>query len=338
MGDTQVPTDVYGIFRFLDPDLSVPASERPMFVGPTPKRVVEERIKLIDFRNSHDIEKGAKGLDVQSFTFVNHKFSLHANQILEGTNAEDIYAQEVIDFMLKLTGASRAVVHNITFRRKTAESQDQTLDPKQYAVQRRGGERLRQVGSQPRNGILVNRKGDYTDEPIRHAHCDITLDSARGALRYCRKIVKEAAMPVLELEDARSEGAAVKIPRYAAYSVWRPLKTVKRDPIAVLDYRSIDKTEMVVTDFRVPSEVAESGEHVSSGWLHTPPKKPEALEWYWVPEQKPDEVCIIKFSDSACEDDPNIAASCFHCSPVVLGTQCEQPRESVEARIYCFWE
>lgn len=106
----------------------------------------------------------------------------------------------------------------------------------------------------------------------------------------------------------------------------------------MLDYRSIDKSELAITDFRVPSELTESGEYIVKAWLHTPPKNREALKWYFMPEQKPDEVCIIKFSDSASAENESIAAGCVHCSPAIPGTENEEVRESVETRVYCFWD
>lgn len=138
----------YGVFRFLEPDLSVPAEERAIFAGPASKVAKEEEIELHDFRTSHNIVKGARGLDVQAFTYLNHTSSLTGDEILKGTNAEDIYAPEVIDFMLGVTGGSRAVVHNIAFRRKLA-----TKSVDLYHVNRAGGEWDEAIKKQPCNRI-----------------------------------------------------------------------------------------------------------------------------------------------------------------------------------------
>ena len=113
---------------------------------------------------------------------------------------------------------------------------------------------------------------------------------------------------------------------------------MRRDPIAVLNYRSIEKDELVETDFRVPSEITSSNEYVVKAWLHMPPRQPKALKWYYMSQQKPDEVLIIKFSDSASAEDGNIAAGCIHCSPILPGTEDEEPRCSVECRVYVFWD
>lgn len=53
-----------------------------------------------------------------------------------------------------------------------------------------------------------------------------------------------------------------------------------------------------------------------------------------MPEQKQDEVLIIKFADTAAETDPNVAACCPHASP---GAEEKEERPSIECRILAFW-
>ena len=173
MGGTP-PSPAYGVFRFLDPDLSVPAQERAIFAGPASKDVREERIELHDFRASADVAKDGRGLDVQGFTYVDHTSSLTADEMLSGSNAEDIYALEVIDLALRVTGGRRAVVHNIAFRRKLATNQVDL-----FHVQRRGNEMDVAVKKQPCDRILgkheiylsavwvgTDRRQKYKDERI----------------------------------------------------------------------------------------------------------------------------------------------------------------------------
>lgn len=69
------------------------------------------------------------------------------------------------------------------------------------------------------------------------------------------------AQHIIDAEDAQSRGEDLKAPRYAAYSVWRPLRTVKRDPLAVCDYRSIDKDELIKWQYRAISEQNESEQY-----------------------------------------------------------------------------
>ena len=113
---------------------------------------------------------------------------------------------------------------------------------------------------------------------------------------------------------------------------------MKRDPLAVLDYRSVDTSDLEITDFRVPGQFSPEGTYVARGWIHKPPKQPENMKWYWLPEQQPDEVLIIKFCDTACSENPSIALGCVHCSPIIPGTENEEKRESIETRVYAFWD
>lgn len=111
----------YGVFTFVEPDLSIPATERPMFAAPETKNSVEEKLVLHDFRTATDVVRGAEGLDAQGFTFINHKSALDTELLLTGTNIETVegtYAQESLNLLLELTGAKRGIVHNVVFRRR----------------------------------------------------------------------------------------------------------------------------------------------------------------------------------------------------------------------------
>lgn len=57
-----------------------------------------------------------------------------------------------------------------------------------------------------------------------------------------------------------------------------------------------------------------------------------------MPEQKPHEVLVIKFADSAAEGDQGVAKCGVHVSPILPGTEGEEVRESCEVRVYLFWE
>jgi GA4 desaturase len=166
------------------------------------------------------------------------------------------------------------------------------------------------------------------------------------------------ARPILDAEDRKAAGEDIKVPRYAGYSVWvrlllephiprsackltytqRPLKIVKRDPLAVCDWRTLDESDIIRTENRKPSDVNTSGSYLGEAVGGLPPKRPETQRWYWSPNQEPNEITIIKFADTASEEDGNIAGGCLHCSPILPGTDDEEPRSSVETRVYLFWE
>lgn len=124
MGPASETPQQTGIFRFIDPDLSIPASQRAIYASPAPKRVVEEEIALHDLRAATDLPSGQAGLDTQAFTWAKHQFSLSAEELLQGDNVENVYVQEVKDLVLKVTGAKRAVAHQAAFRRGLATKQE----------------------------------------------------------------------------------------------------------------------------------------------------------------------------------------------------------------------
>ncbi|KAK8075386.1 hypothetical protein PG997_010049 [Apiospora hydei] len=320
-----------GVFTFVEPDLSVSAHDRPMFAAPDTKTSVEEKLVLHDFRTATDVARGAEGLDVQGFTFINHKSALDTELLLNGTNievVEETYAQEALNLALEITGAKRGIVHNVVFRRRLSPGEPDlsSLFPK--------GDSSAPEKAPGRKILVPSPQG-----PARQMHIDLSLEGLEQTLRYCRRDIAEFAAPVLAAQDRRAAGDKdVKVPRFAAYSIWRALRTVKRDPIAVCDWRSLDKkSDLVPTENRKPSEINACGYYIGGAMGGLPPKNPQNQRWYWMPNQTPEEVTIIKFADSASVN-PAVAAGCLHGSPEVPGTEEEETRCSVETRVYLFWE
>jgi hypothetical protein len=159
----------------------------------------------------------------------------------------------------------------------------------------------------------------------------------------------------------------------AAYSVWRPLKRVTRDPIALLNWieRERDRApaqaesgllsgcndngnndddgddgngngnrrrditrDLHAFDYRAKGH---KGDYLLEAYMISKPARAEDHEWYYVPDQEPHEVWMFKFADTESQYDDRIAACCGHGSPLVLGTEGADPRESVEARVLAFW-
>jgi hypothetical protein len=139
-----------GYIRFAIPDESIPATERAIYAPPASKEVRQELLPLHDFRTSKDVAKGAAGLDVQGFTFVTHQSVLRtAEEFLAGHNAEEIYVPEVIELVKHVTGAKRAVAHNVTFRRRQPSREADTHD-----TPRKGDAQDQALKQLPRDRIL----------------------------------------------------------------------------------------------------------------------------------------------------------------------------------------
>lgn len=111
--------------------------------------------------------------------------------------------------------------------------------------------------------------------------------------------------------------------------------------MAVLDWRTTDKSELVPYVSRVLSGITRNGEYVRESLTHDPPKAPESHRWFWIPHQQPNELLIIKFADTEAGElgkkDAYIAACCAHSATRIAGTDNLPPRESIECRVIVFW-
>jgi len=113
-------------------------------------------------------------------------------------------------------------------------------------------------------------------------------------VRYGRSDFAEAAKEVLDAEDlAARTGEPYGGPRYAAFSVWRPIKTVRRDPLAVCVSESIVPEDFLPFDYRAPNL---DSEYIIEAYAIKPPKDASKQRWYWLQE-----VLVIKLADSEAE-------------------------------------
>ena len=192
--------------------------------------------------------------------------------------------------------------------------------------------------------------------PARAVHIDFAPKGAGKMLRFLRQDILDDTADIIEAEDRLSEGDDYEGRRYALYSVWRPLRKVKRDPIAVCDGRCIDPERDLVEHvykvrlspfpthhsrkFHVLTPKQQPGE-VNGDFLtevHMLQGKNAATQkWCYIKEQEPDEVLFIQFFDSHAKKEGRVVGA-PHGSPVLLGSEYEEElRESVEVRCLALW-
>lgn len=147
-------------------------------------------------------------------------------------------------------------------------------------------------------------------EPVRYVHNDQT---ERAAIRRVQD-----HLPAQEAQR-RLQG------RFAIINVWRPIDhPVYGTPLALCDARSMDDADLLPTDLVYPDKVGETFS-VRANPAH---------RWYYYPEQRPDEVLLLKIYDSRKDvarlsahtafDDPNTPAGA-------------PPRKSIEVRTLVFY-
>lgn len=290
---------------------------------------------------------------------------------------EETYYPEVVRSMLNLTGAKEVFITNSIIRRgsgatATEGEGDVTIPRPDSAFKALHDNKPTHMGSSDQA------------KPSRTPHCDYTPLGARRAIRSWRPDIRAAAerAGVLAAEDricaglqlqgsggtvnAEAPGSSAAIeaeynaggerlgPRYAAYSVWRPLRTVTRDPLAMAPRRTFaDSPELqfqpyylkVMAAPSMPGDFlreleavgvagADAQEAVSATPKHAGP------QWYYLREQKPDEVIVLKFFDSASlgVEGPDAEAPAVpHASPDLGSAGYGIARESIEVRCIAFW-
>lgn len=163
--------------------------------------------------------------------------------------------------------------------------------------------RVRFEGNQDGN------KMSTPNSPSHGVHSDLTHAS-------CRSVLKDVLT-----ED---EMARLLSHRFIVVNVWRPIKPIKRDPLAVCDWRSVDPTSDILADRRVTAdEVFEFGVPIFN----------EKHEWYYLSDQQPDEPLIFKQLSSDVASSVTLLHSAF-VDPKHVN---DPPRESIEMKCFAFF-
>lgn len=133
--------------------------------------------------------------------------------------------------------------------------------------------------------------------------------------------------------------------RVVCFSIWRPIRTVERDPLGICDARTVRAGELVRLP-RVYPDGAE-GENVVVKAALEGSGQQSRHQWYWMSGQTSEEVLVIKIYDSADDkwereqaETPHGQVGCApHCSFHVPGTEgVEGVRESIETRVVLVME
>jgi hypothetical protein len=297
-------------------------------------------------------------LETHGFTAVHHPTTLNATPYnslswRDPDLLEKYYLPDTADMLRQITGCKHVVADGLVLRAGKGNDDDAVA----IQVQRTNEGFQGENGSEPtlkRSPLdLVTNVPQFIGfdpsqgggQPSAKVHLDYTPAGARTHLRKFHPKFTAAAAEVIKAEDALlAEGKDLKIhykdsdgPRWAIYSIWRPLKTVRRDPIGMSDQRTIQADDYVHTRMRFPAlgQPGVTEPHDIGSYLA---RYSEGHKWYWIEEQKPEEVAIITFYDSGAEKEGGPASGgILHSSLELPGTEDQEVRESVELRCLCIW-
>lgn len=162
------------------------------------------------------------------------------------------------------------------------------------------------------------------DHTIRRAATDwITGDQPRGPIQTVHIDASYKGAEDRVLFHFPDEAPELLKSRYQMISIWRPIRTILKDPLAVADSHSTPESCLVPITFVFP-------ERVSGAWNVTPHPN---MKWYFRYKQTPDMVTFIKLFDSKLD---GRARRVPHAAFVDPSTAHEAPRESIELRALIF--
>lgn len=143
--------------------------------------------------------------------------------------------------------------------------------------------------------------------PVQRVHIDQSYQAAENRVSY--HLPEEAS----ELSKGR----------FQIINVWRPIRTILKDPLAVADAHSVLESDLVPIKLIYPDREGE-----------TYSVKPDpGIKWYYRYGQTPDLVTLIKCFDSKTD---GRARRVPHTAFVNPDTEHEAGRESIEVRALVF--
>lgn len=205
-------------------------------------------------------------------------------------------------------------------------------------------------------------------QPIRIPHCDSTAlggrQSVRGWMKDLTDLANQTQIIATEeaicadaglqakdkrdrhaFEDKYNDHVSGKLgPRYAAFSIWRPLKQVTRDPLAMASWNQASNSPGLVIEPYNNRVQGYEGDWIKElAFLKVRPEAVEeagdsGLKFYYVSNMQPHEVLFVKLFDTAgLGKDASEDVGCLHGSPDLGEAAYGDPRESVEVRCMAFW-
>lgn len=163
--------------------------------------------------------------------------------------------------------------------------------------------RVRCVADDP--AMLANNRA-----PAHSVHSDFTV---AGALCHLESVVQDA-----EERERLLDG------RVQIINVWRPLKTVERDPLAVCDWESLDwRRDRIANRLVLPTGWNELGKYTFN------PRQ----KWYYMSGQQLHEALVFRQFDSQ-EDQGGMTLP--HTAFVDPSSTSGPARESIEIKMFAF--
>lgn len=361
-----VPTRCTFMVPVYDGEPHSDPSTRAYMAPPMPTRtehitfpLVDVRSQVLNCESGGDYSKDEEFMASHGFTAVKHTSAIQdGSRFHDVETMTNVYYREVEELVKHVTGCKEVVMNFSACRGGTA--------PKTVADQKA----LLPNNRDERNSIKMTESWHQPTlgQPIRLPHCDSTALGGRQSLRLWQRELTDAAnrANVITREDEigsrgdlsattresreafeekYNDHAHAKLgPRYASFSIWRPIKPITRDPLAVVPWsEAMHHPEMVVEPYDNRNQGYNGDWTRELAMLKIRPEcvdktNDQRLKFYYVSEMQPDEVLFVKMFDTAgLGTDAKEEVGCLHGSPDLGEAGYGDARESVEVRCIAFW-
>ncbi|KAI4933938.1 uncharacterized protein J4E92_003608 [Alternaria infectoria] len=280
---------------------------------PIPKS--EWKVKYLDDKDEYtrpmlirDVRKASKTFDLNAngFTFVTLPQKQRVDRHSSEEDVKREYYPELEEVVKKLTNASTVHIFNHVIRAHTSPSAKGIQDA----------------------------LGRWQDIPSGHPHVDYA-----GSASALSGTLTELSLP------PHINNLFTTSTRYAFLNCWRPLKRVRRDPLAVCDANTVPDADYQVREREFSRTGNRSENYVIScgalekggegGGVGMKEGMGKGHEWWYMSGMQPWEMVVFKGLDSKREER---GWRCPHTAFRVEGSEGEEARESIEARVVAFWE
>jgi hypothetical protein len=158
--------------------------------------------------------------------------------------------------------------------------------------------------------------------PARFAHIDQSLAGAFTLLK----------------DNLPDEADTLSKSRWGTINIWRPLTTIRRDPLALCDARTIEEEDLAKVQAKLPPKGDGSGYYDSvskgDGFESLELRANPNHKWYYTSNLTPEECLVFKIADSKA----SVKGRSGHTAFMDPTTTDDSPRESMEIRSFLFYD
>ncbi|KIW35015.1 uncharacterized protein PV07_01742 [Cladophialophora immunda] len=286
---------------YLDPSLGGITHYTPGSAGVYRRKFDTRKVVI------HDMRGRESEFNIHKQSFEVAPFTTACKDFVDSEIKSVMYA-EAQELLKKITGCTSVHTFSHLVRRDTAESNEATL----AALEAAAGDK--QIPDNQAMGKVV---------PARFAHID---QSPNGARRL--------------LQDNLGADVAEKLAktRWGIVNIWRPIKTIRRDPLALCDSRTIKDEELAIVKSTLPKKGSGQGYYdgvsKGDGFETLELRYGPDHDWWYVSELTPEEALVFKIFDSK----RSVKGRSGHTSFIDPRTSQFATRESMELRSFVFYE